>query len=124
MSRVRSKDTQPELIVRRHLHAKGWRYVLHDRRLPGSPDLVFPARGKVVFVHGCFWHGHRCKRGFKPTTRAAFWAAKIEAAQARDRRHRRALRRLGWDVLAFFECETVPRRRAALDAKLERFLDR
>jgi DNA mismatch endonuclease (patch repair protein) len=122
MGRIRSKDTQPELVVRRLLHAKGWRYVLHDRRLPGTPDLVFPALGKVVFVHGCFWHGHGCKRSFKPAANATFWAAKIAANRARDRRNARRLRSLGWSVLSIFECLTFPPRRAALEARLLRFL--
>jgi DNA mismatch endonuclease, patch repair protein len=124
MARIRSKDTQPELVVRRLLHARGYRYVLHDRRLPGTPDLVFPARCKVIFVHGCFWHGHRCGRGFRPIANAAYWAAKIDANKARDRRQRRALRRLGWEVLEVFECLTVPARLVALEDKLQHFLGR
>lgn len=104
MSRIRSKDTKPEMIVRRLLHRMGYRYVLHDKRLPGTPDIVFPARRKVIFVHGCFWHGHTCGRGFKPVTNAEFWRAKIKRNQERDREARRELRRLGWESLTVFEC--------------------
>jgi len=123
MSRIRSKDTQPELAVRRLLHALGYRYVLHDKRLPGTPDLVFPARRKVIFVHGCFWHGHRCPRGFRPAANREFWAAKIERNRVRDRSARRELRRSGWDVLEVFECGIKPGKMAALRARLEGFLE-
>lgn len=122
MSRIRSKDTQPELAVRSMLHAAGYRYVLHDKRLPGKPDLVFPARRKLIFVHGCFWHGHGCGRGFKPSTRREFWAAKIERNRNRDRSVKRSLRRLGWDVLEVFECALKTKNRARLSAKLAAFL--
>ncbi len=123
MSRIRSKHTQPELVVRRLVHVLGYRYVLHDARLPGTPDLVFPARRKVIFVHGCFWHGHRCSRGFRPTSNAPYWAAKIERNRQRDREANRALRRLGWDVLVVFECALKPRRLPILLTRLVAFLD-
>jgi len=107
MSRIRGKDTKPEMIVRRLVHAAGYRYRLHRRDLPGCPDLVFPGRGKVVFVHGCFWHRHRCRYGRPmPSTRKAFWKRKLEANRARDRKNRRALRRQGWDVFVVWECQT------------------
>jgi DNA mismatch endonuclease (patch repair protein) len=122
MSRIGSRDTTPELAVRRLLHAQGYRYVLHDARLPGRPDIVFPARRKVIFVHGCFWHGHDCGRGFKPLTRADFWAEKIAANRARDRRAERSLRRMGWGVMTVWECRTSPSRADALLARLRRFL--
>lgn len=77
------------------LHALGYRYVLHNKRLPGKPDLVFPTRRKVVFVNGCFWHGHTCGRGFRPSSNAAFWAAKIDGNRSRDRREIRATRAQG-----------------------------
>ncbi len=123
MSRIRSKDTKPELIVRRMLHRIGYRYVLHDRRLPGTPDLVFPARRKVIFVHGCFWHGHDCGRGFKPVTNAEFWRAKIERNQARDREARRELRRLGWESLTVFECALKRGADTRLTRRLSRYLE-
>lgn len=105
MARVRGKDTKPELLVRRHLHAAGLRYVLHDRRLPGKPDLVFPSRRVAVFVHGCFWHGHEgCKKATIPATRPEFWRAKIEANKARDARVRSELEAAGWKVIVVWEC--------------------
>lgn len=122
MSRIRSKDTQPELVVRRLLHALGYRYLLHDKRLPGKPDLVFPARRKVVFVHGCFWHGHSCGRGFQPVKNAAFWAEKILANKDRDARHLEALQLSGWKVLTVWECEARPRQIDDLRQTLVAFL--
>jgi DNA mismatch endonuclease (patch repair protein) len=105
MSRVRGKDTKPELRVRRHLHAAGLRYVLHDKRLPGKPDLSFPSRGMAVFVHGCFWHGHEgCRKATIPATRPEFWRAKIEANKARDARAKSELEAAGWDVIVVWEC--------------------
>ena len=105
MSRVRSKDTKPELLVRRHLHAAGLRYVLHDKRLPGKPDLVFPSRRVALFVHGCFWHGHEgCKKATIPATRPEFWRSKIETNKARDARVVRELEVAGWDVTVVWEC--------------------
>ena len=104
MSRIRSKHTKPELIVRRMLHRMGYRYVLHDRRLPGTPDLAFPARRKVIFVHGCFWHG--CPRhGTLPKHNRAWWREKIRRNRERDARNVRRLRRLGWSVFEVWEHE-------------------
>lgn len=106
MRQVRSRDTKPELIVRRLLHRLGYRYRLHDGALPGKPDLVFPSRGKVVFVHGCFWHQHRCRRGRRaPATNQDYWLTKLARNKERDRRNRQRLRRDGWDVLAVWECQ-------------------
>lgn len=123
MARIRSKDTQPEMVVRRLLHALGYRYVLHDRRLPGTPDLVFPSRRKVVFVHGCFWHSHNCGRGFQPKSNAAFWAAKLKTNKSRDKRHLAALKALGWRAITIWECSTRPKLLAALERRLVRFLE-
>ena len=107
MSRIQGKDTKPEMDVRRVLHALGYRYRLHARDLPGSPDLVFPARRKVIFVHGCFWHRHYCRYGrVRPKTRSAFWEKKLEGNRERDKRNRQALRRQGWDVFVAWECQT------------------
>ncbi len=106
MSRIRGKDTKPEMVVRRMLHALGYRYRLHRRDLPGCPDLVFPGRRKIIFVHGCFWHRHRCKYGLvTPATRPEFWKKKLEGNRARDTRVRKELRRLGWQVLVVWECQ-------------------
>lgn len=124
MGRIRSKDTKPELVVRRMLHKLGYRYVLHDRRLPGKPDLVFPSRKAVILVDGCFWHGHDCSLGSKPRTNSDFWASKIEGNQRRDIAHRRALRSLGWRVTTVHECETRKSDLSVLQRRLIRFLDR
>ena len=123
MSRIRSKNTQPEMVVRRMLHALGYRYVLHDKRLPGRPDLVFPARGKVVFVNGCFWHSHTCGRGFLPVRNAQFWAAKMDGNKARDRRNVHAIRAQGWRVFTVWECAVHPKRITALQRHLVAFLN-
>ncbi|MFT3881362.1 MAG: very short patch repair endonuclease [Gemmatales bacterium] len=104
MSRIRGKDTAPELTVRHILFGLGYRYRLHGKALPGRPDFVFPARRKVIFVHGCFWHGHSCLGGKLPTTRTAFWAEKIAGNKRRDRRNRAALQRLRWESLVVWEC--------------------
>lgn len=104
MSRVRGKDTQPELLIRRALHASGLRYRLHGAKLPGRPDLVFPRRRAVVFVHGCFWHGHHCPLFRLPATRKEFWSEKIEKNRARDAGAVVALRSDGWRILTVWEC--------------------
>jgi DNA mismatch endonuclease, patch repair protein len=122
MRRIRSRDTGPEITVRRLLHGLGYRYVLHDERLPGTPDLVFPRRGCVVMVHGCFWHGHGCGRGFKPAKNRSYWEAKLDANRRRDRRKERALRRLGWRVMTVWECKVAPAKRDALVRRLASFL--
>ncbi|MGH7015460.1 MAG: very short patch repair endonuclease [Caulobacteraceae bacterium] len=108
MSRVRQRDTGPELVVRRTLHALGFRYRLNVKGLPGSPDLVFHSRRLAVFVHGCFWHRHpHCRLTTTPKARAHFWAEKFEANQARDARDQAKLRESGWRVHVIWECETA-----------------
>jgi len=105
MSRVRGKDTKPELQVRSFLHATGLRYILHNKKLPGKPDLSFPSRKLALFVHGCFWHGHAgCKRANMPATRPDFWRKKIESNIARDRQNQEALSALGWEVRILWQC--------------------
>jgi DNA mismatch endonuclease (patch repair protein) len=104
MSRIRGRDTKPEMAVRRGLHARGLRYRLQDRSLPGRPDLVFPKHRAVVFVHGCFWHGHSCPMFRLPSTRPEFWESKIEANRARDLRATEALNLQTWRVLTIWEC--------------------
>lgn len=107
MAKVRSANTKPEMIVRRTAHALGYRFRLHVRTLPGSPDLVFPRCKKVIFVHGCFWHRHDgCSRMTFPKARADYWNAKFSANIARDAAQAAALRTLGWSVLTIWECET------------------
>ena len=106
MRRVKSKNTAPEMRVRSRLHRLGYRYRLHRRDLPGTPDLVFPSRKTVVFIHGCFWHGHPCKRGLRPpATNAEYWRAKIARNQARDLGALAKLGELGWKVVTVWECE-------------------
>lgn len=108
MSRVKGKDTTPELRFRREAHRQGRRFRIHDRSLPGSPDVVFPARRLAVFVHGCFWHRHSgCRRCTTPKTRIDFWNAKFDANVARDARKTAELERLGWTVAVVWECETT-----------------
>jgi DNA mismatch endonuclease, patch repair protein len=105
MRAVRSRDTTPELRVRRVAHAMGLRFRLHRRDLPGTPDLVFPSRRSVVFVHGCFWHGHDCPRGARlPAQNRDYWLNKIHRNRTRDATHAEALRRSGWTVIILWEC--------------------
>lgn len=104
MSRIRGKDTKPEMLLRRGLHAIGLRYRLHVCGLPGTPDLVFPRYKAVVFVHGCFWHGHDCPAFKLPATRPEFWAGKIAGNRTRDQHTTAALRAADWRVLTVWEC--------------------
>lgn len=106
MSRIRGRDTSPELVVRSFLHGLGFRYRLHDRRLPGRPDLVFSSRRVAVFVHGCFWHRHaNCRYATTPSSNSAFWAKKFQENVTRDQRARINLEAIGWRVLVIWECE-------------------
>jgi DNA mismatch endonuclease (patch repair protein) len=118
MRRVRGKGTKPELTVRRLVHHLGYRYRLHDKRLPGKPDLVFPSRRKVILVHGCFWHQHACKN-VTPSSNTDFWQPKLRRNVLRDAENRKALTREGWKVLTVWECQT---QRIDLTQKLRRFL--
>jgi DNA mismatch endonuclease (patch repair protein) len=121
MSRVKGRDTKPEILVRSFVHRMGFRFRIHGRHLPGNPDIVLPRHGKVIFVHGCFWHGHRrCLRSKRPTTHKGFWNKKLDQNIERDGRFQRTLRRMGWRVLVVWECET--RKEEKLIRKLERFL--
>lgn len=106
MSRIGSKNTAPETIVRRLLHAMGYRFRLHRKELPGTPDIVLPARRTAIFVHGCFWHAHGCKIGRPPKTRLEFWGPKLERNRQRDRESEAALRAAGWRVETVWQCET------------------
>jgi DNA mismatch endonuclease (patch repair protein) len=121
MRAVRSRDTGPELAVRRMLHSVGYRFRLDTRDLPGRPDLAFRRRRKAIFVHGCFWHGHDCKRGRRtPARNAAYWSAKIARNVARDEEVRRALCALGWESAVVWECAL--RDCAGVEAALRAFL--
>jgi DNA mismatch endonuclease (patch repair protein) len=122
MSRIRSKDTRPELIVRRLLHFLNFRYRLHKRMLPGMPDIVFAKRKKAIFVHGCFWHQHPgCKISHIPKSSPEFWTSKLEGNCERDKVNRRRLKALGWNVLVVWECQVGDIGRLA--TRLQRFLD-
>ncbi len=123
MQAVKGRNTGPELIVRRLSHSLGYRFRLHASKLPGTPDLVFSGRQKVIFVHGCFWHRHRCKHGSQvPKTNKAFWKRKIAGNVKRDAENLRRLRADGWHWMIVWECETkVPGR---LSARIRRFLGR
>lgn len=121
MARVRNRDTKPELAVRRKLHGGGFRFRLHVQELPGRPDIVLPKHRTVVFVHGCFWHGHACRAGRLPGTRTEFWAAKVSGNHARDVAQGQALHSSGWRVFTVWECAMRGRERQPADALLERF---
>jgi len=119
MSRIRSRDTKPEMVVRRALHAAGLRYRLHRKELPGRPDLVFPGRRVVLFVHGCFWHQHGCLLSHAPASRMEYWGPKLRGNRERDARNTLALETAGWTVMQIWECETrVPALLAALVIRL------
>lgn len=105
MSRIRSKDTKPELVVRSLLHRLGYRFRLHRRDLPGSPDVVLPRHKKVILIQGCFWHGHLCKLAPGPKSNQAYWSPKIAANRLRDAQNKQKLEDLGWAVLELWECE-------------------
>ena len=106
MRAVKSTNTKPEMAVRQYVHGLGFRFRLHCKSMPGTPDLVFPRLKKVVFVHGCFWHGHRCKRGNRiPKANHEYWVTKIERNRERDRHNRALLRSQGWEVYIAWECQ-------------------
>jgi DNA mismatch endonuclease (patch repair protein) len=122
MSKIQGRDTKPELAVRHALHGLGYRYRLHVKELPGSPDLVFPSRGKVLFVHGCFWHRHDCPEGrVHPKSNIVFWTQKLRGNQERDGRTIAKLRALGWSVSVVWECQI---RQASWLPQTIRFLER
>lgn len=121
MARVKGYDTGPELIVRKMLHRLGYRFRLHCKDLPGKPDIVLPKHKKVIFVHGCFWHGHKgCHRAARPSTNVDFWNRKIDGNIRRDRKAQRLLRVMGWRVVVIWQCNTKDAE--LLMRRLERFL--
>jgi DNA mismatch endonuclease, patch repair protein len=122
MQAVKSKDTSIEMRVRRPLHAEGYRYRIHERELPGCPDIVFSSRRKVIFINGCFWHGHPCVRGQRvPKSNTDYWTAKISRNKARDATALKELRELGWQASVVWECE-LAKDTSAVIKKLSRFL--
>ncbi len=104
MARVKNKNTAPELKVRKILHRLGFRFRLHRSDLPGNPDIVLPRHHKIIFVHGCFWHGHSCPRGKRPSTKQDFWNHKLDSNIKRDKTNQKKLKELGWKVLVLWEC--------------------
>lgn len=121
MSLVKGKNTRPEMIVRRLLHGAGFRYRLHDAKLPGKPDLVFSRKRKIIFVHGCFWHRHEgCALARIPKSNQEFWLTKLEGNKARDESNQRKLSEAGWSTLVIWECEL--RNLEALERRLRLFL--
>lgn len=123
MARIRSKNTKPEITVRRMVHAAGYRFRLHRKDLPGKPDLVFPGRRAVIFVHGCFWHGHpdpTCREAVPPKSRLEYWGPKLTRNKERDAANVAALKATGWRVLTLWECEIKNREAVAL--RLREFL--
>lgn len=121
MAAVKSKNTSPELVVRKALHRLGYRFALHSASLPGKPDLVFRYRRKIILIHGCFWHGHACRWGRTPKTNRSFWRTKVDNNRARDRRIVGKLRRDGWSVMTVWQCQT--RTLEKLVEKMVRFLE-
>jgi DNA mismatch endonuclease (patch repair protein) len=121
MQAVKSKNTAPELLVRRLTHAMGYRFRLHRKGLPGKPDLVFPGRHKAIFVHGCFWHGHDCARGARvPKTNREYWEKKISRNRERDKKHLSELLTDGWKTLVIWECRLHKKK---LSGQIRRFLN-
>jgi DNA mismatch endonuclease (patch repair protein) len=122
MARIRGRDTGPEMVVRRLAHGLGYRYRLHGAKLPGKPDLVFPSRRKVIFVHGCFWHRHPgCRRATTPTSNREFWQSKLQRNVERDAAQVAALEARGWSTLTIWQCET--RESTLLEWMIRSFLD-
>jgi DNA mismatch endonuclease (patch repair protein) len=123
MALVRAKDSKPEIRVRDMVSSLGYRYESHSRDLPGCPDLAFRSRRKVIFVHGCFWHRHKCGMGNRmPKSRIEFWRSKLEGNKERDRAVKRELKKMGWSVLVIWECQTAPTRIHQLSIRTLRFL--
>lgn len=119
MSGIKAKNTKPEMIIRKALHAAGFRYRLHVRDLPGKPDLVFPKYKAVIFIHGCFWHGHECRYFKLPATRTEFWRDKINTNHSRDIRQQAQLRAAGWRVLVVWECVIRPNESMSKDMLID-----
>jgi DNA mismatch endonuclease, patch repair protein len=125
MANVKSRNTKPEIVLRKALFSRGLRYRLHVKRLPGTPDLVFPKYRAVLFVHGCFWHGHGCRLFVVPATNREFWVQKIDGNRSRDEQAIRALRGMGWRVMTVWECAVRGLDRLPLDvlaSKIDQWL--
>jgi DNA mismatch endonuclease, patch repair protein len=122
MAAVRSKDTAPEMVVRRLVHLLGYRYRLHVRGLPGAPDLVFPRLRKIINVNGCFWHLHGCPRCRMPSSRRNYWVKKLQGNADRDKHNLRKLQRDGWKVLTLWECQITAAKQELLQKRIVAFL--
>ena len=122
MRRVKCESTGPEMAVRRLIHSLGFRYRLHRRDLPGCPDLVFPRLNKIIFVHGCFWHQHRCPRAARPESRCEYWNKKLDGNLRRDRRNKVRLNNSGWSILVIWECQIKQSMLPKLTRRILRFL--
>lgn len=119
MAGIKAKDTAPEMAVRRFLHSHGFRYRLHEKNLPGTPDIVLPKYRTAIFVHGCFWHQHsRCKYAARPNSNRLFWENKLGTNRDRDKRDKRHLRKLGWKVLTIWECQLSETKLSALTERI------
>src|SRR5580658_6923871 len=123
MSQIRAKNTKPELLVRKFLFSNGFRYKLHDRKLPGRPDIVLPKYKTVIFIHGCFWHGHKdCKYFVVPKTRTNWWLDKISGNKSNDLKSTKLLKKEGWKIIAIWECQLKASKiKKCLDNLLKRF---
>lgn len=120
MSGIRGKNTRPELLIRHGLHKRGFRYLIHDKRLPGKPDMVFPKYRAVILVHGCFWHGHGCHLFRWPSSRQEFWRDKISQTIGRDNIEMNLLHQKGWRVLVIWECILKGKKRLPIDEVIDR----
>ncbi len=124
MSRIPGKDTKPELVIRKALFSEGYRYRLHRRDLPGNPDIVFPSRKKVIFVNGCFWHGHNCKKATLPTTNKHFWEKKLIGNKERDKLNLAKLKAIGWKSLVIWQCQIKKKTLETQIYKMKAFLEK
>ena len=122
MALIKDKDTKPELLVRKIIFSMGYRYRLHDKSLPGKPDIVFKSRKKVIFVHGCFWHQHGCSHYRMPKTKKEFWEEKLAKNVCRDKTHYAQLKEMGWDFMVLWECGLKKRNIDQIRDKIENFL--
>ncbi len=125
MKKVRTKDTGCELVVRKMIYAMGYRYRLHKKSLPGKPDIVFSGRKKVIFVNGCFWHGHSgCSRGKLPEANVSFWQKKIEGNKLRDVKVVKQLKKIGWQSLIIWQCQASGRNASKLKSRIKKFIEK
>ena len=122
MVSIKSKNTKPELVIRKLLHSKGYRFKIHDKKLPGKPDIVMPKHGVVVNVHGCYWHYHGCSRSNIPKTQTGYWMEKLENNKRRDFQNKKHLKKLGWKVIDVWECTLMKKNLEKTFNRLERLM--